>query len=679
MRSRHPRIALSLLASLLTASLVSAQVSSGKYTYAVESNGVVCGYADVTLTPAEDESGRYTLFRQHTVVMQSALGSEFNSTVDLTYHIDPVTGDYSYMHFDIQQAEVDLTFEVRIDGRTATCTSNLRPEEEVIELPDDVILENPICSPHLLGDFAEGKIPKITYGILDGREFEIQHVTCTYAGTERLQLAGATYDTFIVDILNQNTGAKLRTWLDSGTGMTVKVHLPMGRDIYLADPSIRKRIELANMDESILARTNVSISDIHGISYMKVRAVIEPTGAWITPEDLNVPGQRFDGTVTDNLIEGVFEIKHPHYDGTGAPAYPPPPVEDESLRAYIEPSDFIESGDPVLIAKARELATGSSDSWEAARRLAQWVADEIAYEIPGGGTARRTYDLRAGECGSHSILLAAFCRGLGIPARVVWGCMYTPNYGGAFGQHAWTEVHMGDAGWIPVDSTAAQASFVDSGHVRLGELDSMGISLNAKDMEILDYQVASSEEQASMEAEGDAFADYLGQYGPPDDQAMFKVLVSRGNLAIDIRGERILTFKDADDEGRWYCTLTNNLFCTFERDDAGRVETLSFHELIRMRRVGDPEALAKDTPADLMEYLGDYRFPGRPDPFVVSLDDGRLTIWYESRQSLVHLKPTGEANRWIDEFGGNYLTFDRDDEGAIRALILEVVSTIPRW
>ena len=42
--------------------------------------------------------------------------------------------------------------------------------------------------------------------------------------------------------------------------------------------------------------------------------------------------------------------------------------------------------------------------------------------------------MRAGERSSHFILLATFCRAVAIPARVVWGCMYSPNFGGAFGQ-----------------------------------------------------------------------------------------------------------------------------------------------------------------------------------------------------------------------------------------------------
>ena len=49
-----------------------------------------------------------------------------------------------------------------------------------------------------------------------------------------------------------------------------------------------------------------------------------------------------------------------------------------------------------------------------------------------------------------------------------------------------------------------------------------------------------------------------------------------------------------------------------------------------------------------------------------------------SRQSLVHMDPTGEPGRWIDEFGVNTLSFDRNTEGEINALILDVNNRFQR-
>ena len=131
-----------------------------------------------------------------------------------------------------------------------------------------------------------------------------------------------------------------------------------------------------------------------------------------------------------STIQGTFEIRHERYDGTNPPSFPADYSGRPELRPYLKPEDFIESEDPVLARKAEDLVRGAADSWDAAKRLSRWVAEEIGYGIPGGGSARNTYDLRQGECGAHSRLYAAFCRAVGIPSRVVWGCMYTPEKAG---------------------------------------------------------------------------------------------------------------------------------------------------------------------------------------------------------------------------------------------------------
>jgi transglutaminase-like putative cysteine protease len=162
--------------------------------------------------------------------------------------------------------------------------------------------------------------------------------------------------------------------------------------------------------------------------------------------------------------------------------------------------------------KALEITAGSRDSWEAACRLCRWVAQNISYAIPGGGTARKTYDLQAGECGAHAMLLAAFCRSVGIPARVVWGCMYVPNYGGVFGQHGWNEIYMGPAEWIPVDATASEIDYVDSGHIRIGVYQSPVTALNPRKMQVLDYRAGGARMRPIREQVAAQPEPYVGEY-----------------------------------------------------------------------------------------------------------------------------------------------------------------------
>lgn len=464
--------------------------SAEEYYYGIEINGTLCGYAKFTTAPLV-QGDRKLVLLEHTVVMRvRALGQEVESRLKLTYHLDPETNRFSYHDSIVEQGGQSLFVKMRIDGGRAYVSGTGMHKEEAVELPPDAVLENTLYYSHLVADFADRKLEKQSYKIFNGRDAKVQDVVYTRVGAETIQRAGKAFQTIVLDCLNRSNGLKFRLWLDPATGIEVQTQLP-NRLAYLADASVMQAIQTANLDPTLAVRANKVIPNPNDISYMKVRAVIDPFGLWASPESLNVPGQRFTGTVKDNHVEGEFEIEHRRYDGSKAPSFPPDFSRDPTLKEFLEPSDFIQSSDPVLAEKAREITQGSKDSWEAARRIAQWVADNIKGAIPGGGTAKGVYDTRSGECGGYGFLTAAFCRAVGIPARVVWGCLYATTGGGVFGQHGWNEIYMGEAGWIPLDTTRREFDYVDSGHIRIGVHQSTATALNARKIEILDYRTDS--------------------------------------------------------------------------------------------------------------------------------------------------------------------------------------------
>lgn len=246
-------------------------------------------------------------------------------------------------------------------------------------------------------------------------------------------------------------------------------------------------LDRVDMTRLILVRTNLDVSDPSPIEWAKLRATID-TGAQVTAESLNVGGQTFVGTVEDGRVEGVFEIRTQRADPAASPAYPPPAdaFAAEWLRPFLQPTPgTIESDDPAIAAKARELAEGSATCLEVVERLARWCHREIPYRIPGGGSAKGTFAAREGECGGHSRLLAAMLRSLGIPARTPMGGTYTPRDGGSFGQHMWNEVWLGETiGWLPVDCTAGQLTHVDALHIRLADGE---VAFQPQAIEVLDH------------------------------------------------------------------------------------------------------------------------------------------------------------------------------------------------
>jgi len=223
---------------------------------------------------------------------------------------------------------------------------------------------------------------------------------------------------------------------------------------------------------------------------------------------------------------------------------------------------------------------------------------------------------------------------------------------------------MGKAGWIQMDSTGLQIDFVDAGHIRLGIFQQgLGRAVNSKAMEILDHRMRSGEKPGTGEAAVAKYAPYVGEYVHPDGGEPFTVLVQDGRLAVDIPNKAVLPLKDPDEKGKWFCSVTNNLYCTFTREDESKVVEMKFHEIVRMRRKSDPEEVGDNVPEELRPYLGGYFLSALKVEFTVLWDDGKLAFRHPIQRRIIHLTPSGEEGLWNGEFGRYTISFDRSGEG----------------
>ena len=152
--------------------------------------------------------------------------------------------------------------------------------------------------------------------------------------------------------------------------------------------------------------------------------------------------------------------------------------------------------------------TGANTRWEAVLQVGKWVHKEIAYTIADTPSARLALEKKKGDCGPHSTLTVALLRAAGIPARLVGGVVYTPSFGGSFGQHAWVEVHMGSAGWIAVDPTTGEFERMSATHIKFFE--GMG-GVKPKAIHVTAYEPANQAIESGPPAEARPLAWKLGQ------------------------------------------------------------------------------------------------------------------------------------------------------------------------
>ena len=86
----------------------------------------------------------------------------------------------------------------------------------------------------------------------------------------------------------------------------------------------------------------------------------------------------------------------------------------------IKPSVFIQSEDPRLIEKAREIAGDETDALAVSTKLCDWVYDNVRTTFSAQlSNALEVLDHMEGDCTEHSVLVIGLARAAGIPAREV--------------------------------------------------------------------------------------------------------------------------------------------------------------------------------------------------------------------------------------------------------------------
>lgn len=474
---------------LLIFNLISAHRANGqderKFFIAIELNGIVCGYSEIVLSDSLINGNKHIILKQSTFASFHALGSDITQHQRFTYYIDKMTGNFTYHDSYLKQGEMEMGGAVYVEANRIRFVES-SGDEIFTELPESVILPNTQFYQYL----TDGATDELTWTkiimIYDVRTGTVKEMEYTKLGEEETEFAGKKYTAIIVEEKDKVMGTTNKIWIDKKDGLRLQTEYPQKIRMYLTDASVPKRISTGNWDFNFFIETNKDIEKIRDISYMRAIVKLKATPG-SNKEDLNVPGQKFTGNVSGSVIDGEFVIQHKKYNGKNAPLFPFDPGNYDFDSSYLSAEQTIESDDQEIKAMAVKLTKGSENLWDACCSISKWVADNIDGSILDG-SAKETFDSGSGLCGAQSRLMTALCRAAGIPSRVVWGCMYTREYGGSFGHHGWNEVFMGDDGWIPIDVTIHEIDYVDSGHIRLGVLKTLRTVIEFEEIKILDYK-----------------------------------------------------------------------------------------------------------------------------------------------------------------------------------------------
>ena len=343
----------------------------------------------------------------------------------------------------------------------------------------------PVDAPLTIGagitGFFKGRAVKIgdtfRFNMFDPSVLSHRDVAVRVADKTVISLNGKKYAAFRLE--TEVWGQPLIFWLNED-GVLLKEEGFMGLTLVRSDkahaPFEVDGSDGADLYDAAAISVKRTLDRARDITYLKLKVTgLRDTGFDLTA--LNENRQKLKG----NVLEITREIVPPRG------LWKKGSITAPDLKAFLSPEINIQSDDAALLKKVREIAGDEVDKRAVAKKLMAWVYENVEKRpVVSVPDALAVLETRVGDCNEHAVLLTAFLRAAGIPARECVGIVYSDN---RFFYHAWTEAWLGR--WISMDATLNQMP-VDATHIKLvhGGLDRQAelMALMGKlKLEIVDY------------------------------------------------------------------------------------------------------------------------------------------------------------------------------------------------
>lgn len=358
----------------------------------------------------------------------------------------------SSFDFDLRSSLFRFKAKGVVSGKKVTLYTETQGAENktVMTLKEAPHLSNGIFEAAEVGSLKAGDSK--TLHIFDPVAMTQRSVKVAVLGNETISVMGQTQAVRKVSI--DFMGAKQFAWIgDNGDVLMEKGILGITLQKVTKREALRDFATATSADLTEVASipSNVVIDDPSALTFLKLKV----TG--VEKESLHLHGGR------QIFRNKILQIKKE--------AIPTRPLRETNVVGkgeYLQSSPFIQSNNPRIQEKMREIISLEDPVAVKASKLVEWVYKHVekrpVLSVPN---AVETLNNLVGDCNEHAVLLAALARAAGIPAQIEAGLVY---HRGGFYYHAWNVLYLGT--WVTADAVMGQMP-ADVTHIRLirGEAD----------------------------------------------------------------------------------------------------------------------------------------------------------------------------------------------------------------
>jgi len=420
------------------------------------SDGTKIGYTHSTVRPRPASAGGGYRARNVTRIRMSMLGHPIAMRANVDWTLDG-SGKMENLKFTLDSTDALFTAEGEVENDMLRLKVSTGETEFTKDLPisGNVLVSDAFSPLTTMPDMEEGVEYEVE--MIDPVALVTRKARMRAGPVEEVEIGGTRVEARRVEV--DFAGITANVW-GTRDGEIVKVDTPVGLVMVKEPPEVAMSGAATGEVPPDLASAAAIpagrvIDDSHDVERMTVRF----EGVALENFDVWDDAQRIVDIVNEKAA--VIEVNRTVPEVGSAPQLP---IRDGDLAESVGPSPFIQSDDPRILAAAREVIGGETNSWRAALKLAEWVDASVENKaVASVPSAVDVLHTRRGDCNEHTVLYVAMARAVGLPAKADIGIVYQRGF---FYYHAWPEVYVGK--WVRMDPTLGQDT-ADATHIKLSE------------------------------------------------------------------------------------------------------------------------------------------------------------------------------------------------------------------